>query len=81
MTEAMLSTMDYVFNNLDIDNIVYGYAEENFKSKGLNDKIGFNFYYDYIEHYSRIDKDIKEVKTIMSKEEFNKKYGIVEKSR
>ena len=81
MTEAILSTMEYVFNNLDIDNIVYGYAEENFKSKGLSDKIGFKFYHDYIEHYKRIDKDIRIVNTIMSKEEFNKKYKNNDKRR
>ncbi len=74
MTEAILSAMEYVFNNLDIDNIVYGYAEENFKSKGLSEKIGFCFYYNQIEHYMRINKDIKEIKTIMSKENYNKKY-------
>ena len=72
MTEAILSSMKYVFDNLDIDNIIYGYAEDNFKSKGLSDKIGFKYYYDYIEHYSRINSDIKEIKTIMSKKEFNK---------
>ena len=74
MTEAIITTMEYVFNNLDIDNIIYGYAEENFKSKGLSNKIGFNYYYDYIEHYTRINKDIKEIMTIMSKKDFNKKY-------
>ena len=74
MTEALLCSMEYVFNNLDIDNIIYGYAEENFKSKGLSDKLGFQFYYDYIEHYTRIDKDIKEIKTIMHKDDFNAKY-------
>ena len=81
MTEALLSSMDYVFNNLDIDNIVYSFAEENFKSKALSEKIGFSFYNDHIEHYSRIDKDIKEIKTIMSKEEFNKKYKNNNKER
>lgn len=73
MTEALLCSMEYIFNNLDIDNILYGYAEENFKSKGLCDKIGFNFYYDYIEHYTRINKDIKVIKTIITKDEFNEK--------
>ena len=43
MTEAIICTMKYVFNNLDIDSIIYSYAEENFKSKGLGDKIGFNY--------------------------------------
>jgi len=68
MTEAILKVMDYVYNNLDIENVVYGFAEENFKSKGLSEKLGFSFYYDYVEHYKRIDKDVKEIKTIMSKE-------------
>ena len=81
MTEAILSTMEYVFNNLDIDNIVYGFAEENYKSRGLSEKIGFDFYADCIEHYKRIDKDIKEIQTIMSKENFNKKYGTNNKRR
>ena len=31
MTEAILSTMECVFDNLDIDNIVCGYAEGNYK--------------------------------------------------
>ena len=81
MTEAVLSSMGYVFNNLDIDNIICGYAEENFKSKSLNDKIGFNFYNDSIEHYTRIDKDVRVIKTIMSKEEFNEKYRTNNKSK
>ncbi len=75
MTEAVLSAMDYIFNNLDIDNIICGYAEENFKSKGLIEKIGFHFFSEHIEHYTRIDKDVKVINTIMSKEEFNKIYG------
>ena len=75
MTEAVVSSMEYVFNNLDIDNIIYCYAEENFKSKGLSDKIGFKFHSDSIKHYIRISKDIKEIKTIMAKEKFYKKYN------
>lgn len=75
MFEGLLCSMKYVFDNLEIDNIIYGYALDNYKSKGLSEKIGFQFYYDFIEHYIRIDKDIKEVKTIMSKEKFKKLYG------
>ena len=74
MTEALLATMEYVFNNLDIDNIMYGYAEENFKSKGLSDKIGFEYYDDYVTHYTRIDKDVRGEDTIMSKERFRELY-------
>ena len=36
--------MEYVFNNFDIDNIRYGYGEGNYKSKGLSDKIGLEYY-------------------------------------
>ena len=75
MTEAILKSIEYIFNNLDIDNIIYTYAEDNYKSKGLCDKIGFDFYSEQIEHYTRIDKDIKEIKTIMSKERFKQLYN------
>ena len=74
MTEAILSSMKYVFDNLDIENIIYGYAFENYKSKGLSDKIGFEFLNSYLEHYKRIDKDIEIINTIMSKERFNELY-------
>lgn len=74
MTEAILCTMKYVFENLDIENIVYGYAEENFKSKSLCNRIGFKFYFEQVTHYIRINKDIKEIETIMSKQDFYEKY-------
>ncbi len=75
MTEAVLQLIRYVFDNLDIDSIRYSYAEDNFKSKGLSDKIGFK-YNDYsIGTYFRIGKDIKAIETVMSKEDFYEKYG------
>ena len=74
MMEAVLCTMKYIFENLDIENIVYGYAEENLRSKSLCNRIGFNFYSEHIEHFIRIDKDIKVIETIMSKQEFYEKY-------
>lgn len=77
MYEALLYSMNYVFNNLNIDNIVYSYAEDNYKSKGLNKKIGFIYQNDYIEHYIRINKDIKEIRTIMNKDKFNSLYKII----
>ena len=67
--------MEYVFNNLDIDNIRYGYGEGNYKSKGLSEKIGFKYYRDYNERYVRFNKDIKNFETIMSKDDFRKLYG------
>ena len=55
MTEAISETLNYVFNNLDIDNTIYEYAKKNYK---LNSKI---------EHHKRINKDIKIINTIMDK--------------
>ena len=75
MGEAILKVMDYVFTNLGIDNIRYSYAEENFKSKGLSDKIGFKFLKKYEMHYKIMDKDVKHIETIMSKERFYELYS------
>ncbi len=69
-TEAMLCAMEYIFNNLDVDNIIYGYAKDNFKSGGLCDKLGFEFYDEYVAHYTRIDKDVETVRCIMDKDRF-----------
>ena len=76
MTEAMLNTMDYIFKNLDIYNIVYSYGEGNFKSEGLCRKIGFEYYSEDIEHFKRLDRDIITIKNIMSKERFYELYGV-----
>lgn len=74
MPEAILKVMDYIYSNLNIDNIVYGYAEENIKSKKLSDKIGFTYLKEETVYYNRLNKDIKEIKTIMNKEDFYRKY-------
>lgn len=76
MVEALIKLMDYIYSNLNIDNIICGYAEENNKSKRVSEKIGFKYYDEFVEHYNNIDKDIKSIKTIMSKEDFYEK-GII----
>lgn len=76
MTEAIIESMKYIFCNYNIDNIRFGYAEENLKSKALNEKIGFDYVGYHIEHYKRINKDIKEIDTIMSKNSFEIKYKL-----
>ncbi len=73
-TEAMISSMKYVFNNLNIDKIFYGYAKDNYKSKGLSDKIGFKYFDEHITHYTRLNKDILEIDTVMNKYMFEKLY-------
>lgn len=75
MTEAIIAIMHYIFDNLNVDNIIYGYAEENFKSKGLSDKLGFDFLKVHTMHYKRIDKDVQEIETIMSKKKFCELYN------
>ena len=75
MTEAIICSMKYVYDHLEIDNIVYTYAKDNYKSKGLSDKIGFDFDCEFDEYYVGIDKNIKSVRTIMSKEKFEQIYG------
>ena len=73
--EGILEVMKYIFNNLNIDTIIYGYAEENKKSKSVNDKIGFEPIDKRVEFYKRIKKDVISIVTSMSKEKFNELYG------
>lgn len=75
MTESIIESMKYIFDNFDIENIRYGYAEENINSRSLCEKIGFKEDGYRIEHYKRINKDIKEINNIMSKEDFKLRYG------
>lgn len=74
MKEAILKSMNHIFDNESIDNIIYGYAEENFKSEILSNKIEFEYYNDRIEYYKRIDKSVKEIINIMTKERFTELY-------
>lgn len=77
--EAIVEIMKYVFDNLNIDNILYVYALENVKSKRASEKIGFEYLSSFTEHYKRIDKDIIHEKTIMSKERFYELYVVQKK--
>lgn len=74
MKEAVLETMKYIFDNYEFDNIRCGYAEENSNSRLLNEKIGFEYFNEHITYYKRIDKNIREIEMIMSREKFNSLY-------
>ena len=75
MTEALLSVMDYIYKNTDIDNIFYGYDEGNYKSIGLCEKLGFKYYSSYLEYYERFDTDILKTLTVMSRNCFYSKHN------
>ena len=66
--------MQYIFDNLDIDKIIYGYAEENIKSKSVNDKIGFEPIDKRVEYYKDIEKEVTTIVTSMTKDRFYELY-------
>ena len=71
MMEAIVASMDYVFNTLNFDNIIYSFAEENYRSLNLNKKLGFDF---LSENYYRSDvtgNNIRIIQTILSREKYN----------
>lgn len=72
--EGIIEIMRYIFDNLDVDRIIYGYAEENKKSKSVNDKIGFELIDKRVEFYKNIEKDITTIVTSMSKDKFYELY-------
>lgn len=81
MKEAILETMKYIFDNFEIKNIRSSYAYENFNSRLLNKKLGFQQIGEHTEYYKRIDKYIIEIDAIMSKENFKIKYGVNQKRK
>lgn len=72
--EGIIEVMQYIFDNLDIDKIIYGYAEENIKSKSVNDKIGFEPINKRVEYYKDIEKEVTTIITCMTKDKFNELY-------
>ena len=70
--EALISIMDYIYS-LGFDNIVYGYEEENYKSKVLSEKIGFKPYKQLQVDTFLGNKTIGYIK-IMSKEDYYNLY-------
>lgn len=70
--EALISAMEYIYS-LGFENIIYGYYEENIKSKRNCEKIGFKPY-KQLEVNNFLGKKSIEHRNIMSKEEFYKLY-------
>ena len=70
MKEALIGSIEYIFNQ-GYDNVIYGYIEDNVRSKRLCEKLGFINYdieKDFSTNYGNATKNI----TIMSKELFYK---------
>lgn len=73
MTEALISSMDYIYKE-GYDNIVYTYIVDNIASKKLCDKVGFKYFYTI--NQSIISDKLNMTKVfIMSKADYNELYG------
>jgi ribosomal-protein-alanine N-acetyltransferase len=72
--EALTVTMNHIFNKLNYDYIICGYASENAKSKRISEKLGFDYYSERKEHYDNFNIDVIEIETIIDKEKFNSLY-------
>ena len=71
--EACIEVMNYLFS-LGFDNILCGYSEGNFKSKKVNEKIGFKYYLKKENAWCKDGIPITDYKTIMSKEDYKDMY-------
>ena len=72
--EGLVEVMKYIFDNLDIDKVIYGYAEENIKSGKVNDKVGFEPIDKRVEYYKDIEKEVTTIVTCMTKDKFYEIY-------
>ena len=67
MSEALNKIIDYVFNNLDIDCLIYSYISGNLNSKALSEKLGFEYSDKYNFHLKKLNKDVEMIKTILKR--------------
>lgn len=74
MTETVLAVLRWLYS-MGYDNVVYGYEEGNFKSKGLCEKIGFELCSIKENAWVKNGNNITNYETILSKEKFKKLYG------
>lgn len=72
-TEAIIEIMRFLFNN-GYENILCGYDEGNFKSKALNEKLGFEPYEVHENAYVKNGIPITTYTSILSKDKFNELY-------
>ena len=72
-SEAIIGIMKFLFDN-GYDNIICGYDEGNFKSKGIGEKLGFVPYEIKENAWVKNGVPITSYITIMSKESFYEKY-------
>ena len=72
-SEAIIGIMKFLFDN-GYDNIICGYDEGNFKSKGIGEKLGFILYEIKENSWVKNGVPITSYITILSREKFNEKY-------
>ncbi len=73
-SEAIIGIMRFLFNN-GYDNIICGYDEGNFKSKGIGEKLGFIPYEVKENSWVKDGVSITSYITILSKKRFNELYN------
>lgn len=69
MSEAVQEVMRYCFEDLQVDFLTCGYFIENKRSKSVNEKMGFDYYKDYI-HHTRFHETRDAHMTLMTKEKY-----------
>lgn len=72
-SEAVIEIMSFLFNN-GYENILCGYAEGNFKSKAIGEKLGFIPYKVQENSWKKNGIPINSYTSILSKEKFNELY-------
>ena len=69
MSEAVQEVMRYCFKGLQVDFLTCGYFIENIRSKRVNEKMGFDYYKDYI-HHTKFHETRDAHMTLMTKEKY-----------
>lgn len=72
-SEALIEIMKFLFNQ-GYENILCGYADGNYKSKAIGEKLGFEPYKVKENAWIKDDTTITSYTSILSKEKFNELY-------
>lgn len=80
MKEALIEVMGYLYD-LGYDKIIYGYIDNNEKSRKLNEKLGFTYTHIVPNAYEVNGENYTEIYTEMTKDHYNELYKNRSKKR